>query len=161
MRKSMSLLTPRFSANRTVREYTEAYYLPAAARYIKRAVEKGTAGKRIVSVCNNLKNQWQNIRFRAMKIESVENKFLIHAQIWLGEINPGHISMELYADGINGEPAVRQEMQRDPKDTTDGEYVYEVQVAANRPAGDYTIRIVPRYEGISVPLENNLILWQR
>ncbi len=161
MRKSMSLLTPRFSANRTVREYTEAYYLPAAARYIKRAVEKGTAGKRIVSVYNNLKNQWQNIRFSAMKIESVENKFLIHAQIWLGEINPGHISVELYADGINGELPVRQEMQRDSKDTNEGEYVYEVQVAANRPAGDYTIRIIPRYEGISVPLENDLILWQR
>lgn len=161
MRKSMSLLTPRFSANRTVREYTQAYYLPAAARCINRAVEKGTAGKRIVSVCNNLKNQWRNIRFRAMKIESVENKFLVHAQIWLGEINSDHISVELYADGINGEPPVRQEMQRDSNDTTDGEYVYEVHVTANRPADDYTIRIVPRYEGISVPLENNLILWQR
>ena len=29
MRESMARLTPRFSANRTVREYTEQYYLPA------------------------------------------------------------------------------------------------------------------------------------
>ena len=30
MRESMARLTPRFSANRTVREYTEQHYLPAA-----------------------------------------------------------------------------------------------------------------------------------
>ena len=33
MRESMARLTPRFSANRTVREYTEQHYLPAAAAY--------------------------------------------------------------------------------------------------------------------------------
>jgi glycogen phosphorylase len=31
MRKSMATLTPRFSADRAVREYTENHYLPAAA----------------------------------------------------------------------------------------------------------------------------------
>src|SRR5262249_50397661 len=36
MRRSMSTLTPRFSANRTVREYTQCYYLAAAARYQER-----------------------------------------------------------------------------------------------------------------------------
>ena len=29
----MARLTPRFSANRTVREYTEQHYLPAATAY--------------------------------------------------------------------------------------------------------------------------------
>ena len=33
MRESMARLTPRFSANRTVREYIERHYLPAAAAY--------------------------------------------------------------------------------------------------------------------------------
>ncbi len=33
MRESMARLTPRFSANRTVREYTEQHYLPAATAY--------------------------------------------------------------------------------------------------------------------------------
>ena len=32
MRESMARLTPRFSANRAVREYTEQHYLPAASR---------------------------------------------------------------------------------------------------------------------------------
>src|SRR5262245_59796295 len=46
MRSSMGELTPRFSANRTVREYTERYYLPAASRYAERAL--GRAGEALV-----------------------------------------------------------------------------------------------------------------
>ena len=33
MRESLARLTPRFSADRTVREYTEQHYLPSAAAY--------------------------------------------------------------------------------------------------------------------------------
>ncbi len=36
MRESMAQLTPRFSADRTVREYTEQHYLPAAKSFLER-----------------------------------------------------------------------------------------------------------------------------
>jgi len=36
MRQSMARLTTSYSANRSVREYTENYYLPAAAAYCGR-----------------------------------------------------------------------------------------------------------------------------
>jgi hypothetical protein len=46
MRESMARLTPRFSANRTVREYTEQHYLPAATAYRERApIKAQSAGK--------------------------------------------------------------------------------------------------------------------
>ena len=45
MRESMARLTPRFSANRTVREYTEQHYLPAAAAYRERAAEQRRSGQ--------------------------------------------------------------------------------------------------------------------
>ena len=35
MRASMAQLTPRFSANRTVQDYTEQHYLPSATTYLK------------------------------------------------------------------------------------------------------------------------------
>ena len=41
IRESMARLTPRFSANRTVREYTEQRYIPAAAAYRGRAADNG------------------------------------------------------------------------------------------------------------------------
>ena len=42
-------LTPRFSADRAVREYTEQHYLPAAATFHERAADKGAVGKNIVN----------------------------------------------------------------------------------------------------------------
>ncbi len=48
MRESMARLTPRFSADRTVREYTEQHYLSAAATYRERAADKGTVGRQLV-----------------------------------------------------------------------------------------------------------------
>ncbi|HXB33892.1 MAG TPA: alpha-glucan family phosphorylase, partial [Puia sp.] len=41
VRQSMATLTPFFSANRTVREYTEKYYLPGAKAYADRAADNG------------------------------------------------------------------------------------------------------------------------
>ena len=45
MRESMARLTPRFSAERTVREYTLRHYIPAAAAYRARAAAGLRAGK--------------------------------------------------------------------------------------------------------------------
>jgi starch phosphorylase len=40
-------------------------------------------------------------------------------------------------------------------------YSYSVRIPAQRPAGDYTPRIIPALERTLVPIEANLILWYR
>ena len=50
MRESMAQLTPTFSANRSVREYTEDHYLPAAEAYARRAADKGKLGAGVGAV---------------------------------------------------------------------------------------------------------------
>jgi starch phosphorylase len=49
MRESMAQLTPHFSTNRAVREYTELHYLPAAVAYLERAADKGAIGVQMVN----------------------------------------------------------------------------------------------------------------
>jgi len=70
--------------------------------------------------------------------------------------------VELYADGRNGDPAVRYPMTRGEAlvGSVNG-FIYRERVPSSRPAGDYTPRIVPAYEGVHVPLEVGRILWQR
>jgi glycogen phosphorylase len=41
MREIMARVTPRFCANRTLREYTEQHYPPAASAYRERTAETG------------------------------------------------------------------------------------------------------------------------
>ena len=48
MRASMAQLTPRFSADRTVREYTEQHYLRAAVSYRARLADSGAVARQIV-----------------------------------------------------------------------------------------------------------------
>jgi starch phosphorylase len=44
----MARLTPRFSTNRTVCEYTEQHYVPRATAYRSRMENKGAIGRHIV-----------------------------------------------------------------------------------------------------------------
>lgn len=160
MRNSMATLSPRFSANRTVREYAETYYLPLAANYLTRAAEKGMAGKKIVDVKNDLKNKWGQINFGELQIENIENGYHFHIPLWLNGINPDNVSVELYANGINSEAPEIIKMETGSIENS-GAYKYHGEVNTARPASDYTARIIPCYESISLPLEDNLILWQR
>jgi len=160
MRKSMALLTPRFSANRTVREYTEQYYLPAAASYLKRAADKGEAGERIVTINHDLRNKWQQIHFGDVQIEKIETGYLFHVKVWLNGISPDEVLVELYAEGINAEAPVKIKMETDSIGDQE-EYKYHAKLTSIRPASDFTARIIPCYQSISIPLENNMILWQR
>ncbi|MBW8242832.1 alpha-glucan family phosphorylase [Muricauda oceani] len=159
MRKSMATLTPRFSANRTVREYTEDYYLPAAINYKKCAARKGAKGKRIVGAGHELKAKWDAVKFGQVQIESERQKHHFKAPIWLNGINPKHVQVELFAEGINGGAPEKIKMKFDWMGEN-GAHNFYAQVITDRPTDHFTVRIVPSYEGVSVPLEDNLILWQ-
>ena len=162
MRESMARLTPRFSANRTVREYTEQHYLPAAAGYRARALENSAIGRQVVNWQHALKEKWVMLRFGAMKVETVEEEHVFEVQAYLGDVDPKSVRVELYADGINGQGPVRQEMKRVRQlvGAASG-YTYSARVAANRPATDYTARVIPHRPGVAIPLEAAHILWQR
>ncbi len=159
MRNSMAILTPQYSANRTVREYTENYYLPAAEKYLQRANNKGDAGKRIVSVKNELISKWDGIHFTNIKIENTKYGHTWTANIFLNKIDANNVAVELYADAKNDGKPEQVIMHLQSSDGDEKSYYGEVKTT--RQASDYTIRIIPSYEKIKVPLENNLILWQR
>ena len=110
--KAWRILTPRFSANRTVREYTEQHYLPAAASYHKRSSDKGAMGKKLVNWQHTLEQKWAAIRFGEMKVETNEQQHIFEVEVYLNDIDPDAVRVELYADGINGGSPVRQEMKR-------------------------------------------------
>jgi starch phosphorylase len=161
IRKSMSQLTPQYSANRTVREYTEKYYLPMAAAYKSRSASKGRIGKEIMAWQNLLKQKWNKMRFGEVKVENDGDKYLFRVQVYFNGLDTSAVSVELYADGTDGGTPARQELKMiKPGTESDRPYLYQATVPASRPATDYTPRIIPNFQGISVPLENNMILWQ-
>jgi starch phosphorylase len=162
MRKSMARLTPRFSADRTVREYTEQHYLPGAATYRERAAKTGTAGRQVADWRHSLEKEWSGVRFGEVKVETAGDQHVFEAQVYLNDLDPDAVLVELFADGVNGGGPARQEMKRMGQlPNTAGGYVYRAQVPGTRPPADYTARVTPRHDGVAIPLEEGRILWQR
>lgn len=160
MRESMGRLTPRFSANRSVREYTEAYYLPAARAYRERARDRGNAGLSIVRWQQRLLHRWANVRFGELRVETSGGKHKFAVQVYLGELEPEAVCVQLYAEPLEGEVPIRQEMLRDRAITgaVNG-FVYCAEIAADRAVEGYTPRIVPSPLLGRAPLEDAHILW--
>ena len=162
MRESMARLTPRFSANRTVREYTELHYLPAAAAYRERSADKGAMGRRIVAWRRALEENWAALRFGEPTVSTAGGQHTFEVQLSLGPFDRDEVEVQLFADGVDGGAPVRQEMtvlRQAPGEAAS--FIYGAAVPAARPAADYTARVVPRLRGVAVPLEAAQVLWQR
>jgi starch phosphorylase len=162
MRESMARLTPVFSANRTVREYTEKHYLPAAAAYCTRAAEHGKAAAELVQWQRAVAGNWAHIRFGQLQVESRNGEHVFEVQVYLDDVNADAVRVELYADPTGGDQPILEAMQRGHELLgSQGGYAYSATVPATRPASDYTPRVVPFKSGAFVPLEADQILWQR
>ena len=162
MRESMARLTPRFSANRSVREYTEQHYIPAAEAYRERAAGRGALGKRLVDWRRTLDQKWPGLRFGALKVERNGGRHTFSIQLHLNTLDPEMLRVELYADGANGGAPERHPMLRvGPSRSDAGACLYRARVPATRPAADYTARAMPHFPGAGVPIEAAHILWQR
>ncbi len=162
MRESMARLTPRFSSNRAVREYTEQHYLPGASAYRARAADKGAIGVQVVDWRRTLERKWAALRFGEVKLETDGEQHMFEVQMYLDELDPEAVRVELYANGVNGAAPERVEMKRVRQlvGAVNG-YAYRASAPATRPATDYTARLIPHRDGVAIPLEDTRILWQR
>jgi glycogen phosphorylase len=162
MRESMARLTPFFSADRTVREYAERYYLPAAKAYLARAAENGAEGGRIADWLRETDRSWAGLRFGGQRVETKEGRHVFEIDMFLNGFDEGSLRVELYADGIGDGAPLREEMRylRESEDKAGGR-IYGAAVPASRPVADFTVRAISRRDGMSVPLECSRILWNR
>ena len=162
MRESMAQLTPRFSADRAVREYIDQHYLPAATAYRDRAANKGAIGGQVVDWQHAVDREWGSLRFGDLRVETNADHHVFEVEIFLNDLDPSAVWVELYADGVNRGVPVLQEMKwaRPLPGAPEG-CVYQATVPAARPAVDYTARVTPHRDGVAIPLEDARILWQR
>lgn len=160
MRESMARLTPAFSTNRVVRQYTDSHYLPAAAAFAERAANRGALGAALLKWRGELAKHWSTLRFGSATVERQGEQFLFQVQVFLDDLDPEAVTVELYAEAQNGGAAVRHPLNRGARlvGSTNG-FLYTAQIPASRPAGHFTPRLIPRHSGALVPLEAPFILW--
>ncbi len=162
VRRSMARLTPRFSANRCVREYCERYYLPAAAAWRARSNNDGALAARIAEWVRTLDRGWPSLAFGRVLLDPSDGEYRFTVEVRLGLLEPQAVRVELFAESRGADEPYRREMVRlEPSSAPAGFDLYRASVPAARPSSDYTPRIVPAHPDVAVPLEAPHILWQR
>jgi starch phosphorylase len=161
MRESMARLTPAFSATRCVREYTEKHYVPLAAAYLRRSSDGRAMAESLLNWRRQLSDHWSRLRFGSMHVETVGGEHRFQVQVYLDELNPDAVRVELYGDGIDGSEPVHHDMARGESLAGENAWRYTAAIRADRPARDFTPRIVPYHPEAFVPLEAAQVLWYR
>jgi starch phosphorylase len=160
MRESMASLTARFYANRAIRQYTNEYYLPRAAAYEARRQNLSALGPRLTNWRRMMEKEWNSLSFGDLQIETRDGQHYFRLEVIFGGVDPEAVQVELFA-AESEDSARRQPMARGDKlPDREGGYLFTTQVAATRPAGDFTPRLIPYFPEVAVPLELPLILWR-
>ena len=147
---------------RTVLEYTEQHYLPRAQAYLERSKDKGKAGADLLAWRRQVEEHWPRVRFGWFNSATDEGQHSFSIQVWLDELAPDAVAVELYADGQGGNAPLRYPMTRGQALAgAESGYTWTAKIPADRPAGDFTARVVPSHAGAQVPLECSQILWYR
>ncbi len=160
IRASMSRLAPRFSSNRMLQEYVSDAYLPLSTAYRRRSADGGRLAKELAAWASMLKRYWHEIHLTNLEVQQQPDGWLFALQVYLGEIPPQSVQVQLYAEPVDNDAAVPQVMEcrASIPGATHG-YVYHCHIATARPATDFTPRVVAWHPEAHVPMESNLIHW--
>jgi glycogen phosphorylase len=160
VRTSMARLAPQFSTNRMVREYVEKLYLPAAAAYRHRTAQREKVAKELRRWDEQLSRHWHKVHWGNLIVSEEKDGWVFEVQIYLGEISPDFVQIQVYADPVERDAPICEIMRRQTSipGSVNG-YVYVGRVINSRPYIDFTPRIVAYHPDALTPTENNLILW--
>ena len=159
MRASLSLLTPAYSANRALREYTDRYYLPAATAFARRSGRLGDAAARLVEWQRSTRRHWPTVRFGDVHVRTEGGRHRFETAVYLDDLDPDSVAVELYADGEGGGAPARVPMRREAALVGAHGFVYVAEVPDARPAAHFTARVFPSHPEVAVPLELAMITW--
>jgi starch phosphorylase len=160
LRASLARLTPRFSSNRMLAEYLDRLYLPAAESYRRRADQNLKVARELRRWMHDLHHHWAGIHWGHPDVTTTDGRHRFSVPVYLGEIHPDSVSVELYAEPRPGHAIERHSLRRDRALTgAAGGFLYVGDCPAARPSDDYTPRVVPAHPEVAVPLEARFIAW--
>jgi starch phosphorylase len=160
IRASMTRLTARFSSSRMVLQYLREQYLPAAREREARAADGAAPARELAAWARRVRTCWREVHVGALQAGAAAAGTQFQVPVYLGEMRPDDVAVQLYAEARGPEPAVCLDMQRGASlaGAANG-FVYTAALQTARPHGDFTPRVVPRARHARVPLELPLIRW--
>ncbi|MGC8477601.1 MAG: hypothetical protein ACP5NP_14725 [Acetobacteraceae bacterium] len=161
IRRSMAVLSPRFSATRMLRDYLDQAYLPAAAALRRRLADGAAAARSLCAWEHRLRRGWKSLHIGTPDMIAEADGWACHVPVYLGEIRAEDVRVEIFADPTATAPGVALALDRGaPVPGAVNGFTYSGRVATARPRTDFTVRILPAHPEARVPAELPLIRWQ-
>ena len=157
----MARRTPAYSTHRMLREYMQNFYLPAARALRTRLADGAAKARELEAWARRLGVHWPALRIGARRDTLGGDGFDTQVQIYLDELPPDDVAVELYADPAapDGAPERHRLSRGEALPGAINGFQYSGHVATSRPPSHYTVRIVPFHPLAAVPLEADAILW--
>lgn len=166
MKKSVSKIVPFFNTDRMVREYYEKFYVKANhyfnALILKEGIKTGVSGwwNRIMRGFNNIQIIVNEVKhnYELKTGKSV----LITANVWLGEIMPEDVKVELVVGSIDGDTIFKcgQTYEMKMIETKSSFYLYSLEVKCYKSGRhDYAVRVRPYHKDLPDIFLPGFIKW--
>jgi starch phosphorylase len=160
-------LGPAVLASRMVRDYTEAYYLPASLTSRKLAADGFAASRELAAWKRRVAAAWPAVAVRRVENGARERllgaRFTVRAVVELGALDPGEVEVQVAygrVDDADELTAVELAALKQNGQRTDDGWVFEGEVPLAMPgAFGYTVRVVPRHAGLATASELGLVAW--
>jgi starch phosphorylase len=160
LRASMTQLTPQFSTNRMLLEYVRQYYLPAAADYAQRCADGAAVAQSLWQWERQVRHRWHEVHAGSLEVARDGEGWAFSLPVYLGDLPADSVAAQLYAEPADGGGSALVPMQAvGPMPGAINGVLFRARVATQRPASDFTARLVPAHPHAKVPLETNRIRW--
>jgi starch phosphorylase len=171
MKASIGNLCPTFNTHRMVREYTERFYLPMAAKTRDEAANGMERALALAAWRTRVEAAWPRIAIVSAQSDldhgvtpTIGQHVRTRARVQLAGLSPQDVSVELYVGRVD---ATGQLVQAKPVPmqlvgpAEDGLYSFEANAALWRGSGlnGYTVRVLPAHPDLSTPFQPGLITW--
>ena len=165
-KRSMASLLPRYDASRMLGEYVSKYYLPASRQGHRYAQDGFAAAKSVATWKARVRAAWPGVALRRLDSPIGRIQFgdalRIEIAAKLNGLEAGDVAVELLlARGLRESPAVCHSHELSPGEKLpSGEQRFFVDLKPGMSGRlDYRIRVVPKNDLLTHPLELGLCCW--
>lgn len=168
MKRSIAELTPMFSTNRMVAEYTQKFYVPASQAFLNLSSDNMGRAKAALVWRDKVRAAWPQVRIvkvtdDAKTKNSMGFTFTVRVLVDLGKLSPDEAKVQILVGQVAGSRDLTQVTVSDLNlvGQEDALSVFEGQVTSDIPGHrGYTVRIIPNNADVAVPSEINLVTWE-
>jgi starch phosphorylase len=171
MKASIGNLCHFFNTHRMVREYTERFYLPAAARYQALTADGLARARALARWKSKVREHWPEVRVEAVTTGAlgelkVGDRINAQAQIRLGALTPDDVSVELYSGLVDAkgeivEPQTTPMSYAGPGDRDCHRFEAGSVACCRSGLHGFTLRVLPRHPDLTTAFMPGLIVWAR